>query len=351
MCVIESKLPGQFFRHKLLFQFSGSGTIETGSGPGVEREVYNVLSRCLVYDSSTIDSNSASSSGSNRMVTAQSIRSNTSNNNIDENIRKINNKYAIFHPVGDSNTGSSDTLGVYEPLHHDADNNTAVRNSGGSTSIMSKTVTTKNSSMSSSNSSDIHIQACYEIFGRLLGHLLLRSVASTHTSTHNQARFLDFQASSMLCLQLTDPFWKLIFNEVITLEDLANTDVVLYTNLTWLLEHSDVHELDLYFTTTTATSSMHSNKTTSTSNTTEKVIIMIENGDNILVTDTNKQLYIQKILEYKVINRLSTSAKCVRKGILAVIPEEVFNLFNFREISMMLTGIHIYMCIIRYGIV
>lgn len=65
-----------------------------------------------------------------------------------------------------------------------------------------------------------------------------------------------------------------------------------------------------------------------------KSVPLIENGDNILVTDENKEEYLKLMVNYKCkITETQSRMDALIKGILSVVPLEFLKIFNPRELG------------------
>jgi hypothetical protein len=69
---------------------------------------------------------------------------------------------------------------------------------------------------------------------------------------------------------------------------------------------------------------------------------LIENGENVHVTEQNKEDFVLALLDHMLISGLARQVECFRRGLLRVIPEEVISriaeLMSLKEIELMVCG-------------
>jgi hypothetical protein len=94
----------------------------------------------------------------------------------------------------------------------------------------------------------------------------------------------------------------------------------------WLRDNSGAEDLDLTFS---ITEDRNGSKVT---------IDLIKNGRNIPVDDSNKDMYIEKVVEHITETKIDRQAECVRQGLYAVVPRDLLELFNDREFSLLICG-------------
>lgn len=176
----------------------------------------------------------------------------------------------------------------------------------------------------------------FEIFGQLLGHLLLRTVGSDFTHDEDS---VNRAACNLLSINLSEVCWKLILGKEVRLADLESSDPSMHGNLKILLDTEGVDDLTLYFTAGLAASNSNNNaKVGADSNTAVRVVELIPGGTDVLVTDKNKHKYVAAIIKTVIVSRLQRQSTAIRKGIIRVIPEAAFNLFSHTDLSVLLSG-------------
>jgi hypothetical protein len=157
-------------------------------------------------------------------------------------------------------------------------------------------------------------------FGQLVGHLLLRKIRAASSSQSQYG-----SSTPVLSLNISECFWKLVCEEVVTLHDVASVDSELYKNLQWLLSNEGSSDLDLSFTATRSSSG--------------KVSELVKGGANISVDDSNKEEYVQLLVDHSVVTPMSAPAELTSAGIKSIIPEGCLNLFTGGDISLLVTGV------------
>jgi HECT-domain (ubiquitin-transferase) len=113
-------------------------------------------------------------------------------------------------------------------------------------------------------------------------------------------------------------------------------------NLLWVEENSGIEDLSLYFTAgaeyrTVEVDSAYDNysdcitpKSFGSKKSSFSSVNLIRGGDNILVTDANKDLYLQLMIKHCTYGRFGRQATAVRQGVISVLPKTVLELFNGR---------------------
>ncbi len=166
---------------KVMFNFKGSG--EDGRGMGVEKELFEDLSRCLVQqkDSDEYDlfGSELPTCGGPLFMSLDSYEMNDSD---------------ILNPI---------------PLANEISQPLAVE------------------------------KTRYICFGLLIGHVILRRIA--HEGAPGSV------GSVNLPLNISNLFWKIILRKDINLEDIADADPILYKSLVFVRDIDDVENLDLTF--------------------------------------------------------------------------------------------------------
>jgi hypothetical protein len=152
--------------------------------------------------------------------------------------------------------------------------------------------------------------------GFLIAHILIR-------------RLLHAPFPASLSLDLPHAFWQLVLRRDISVNDIADLDADVYRNLVWLEEHNDVEMLSLTFSAVLDSSG---------DNQPAKVTDLVANGSEIDVTEANKQDYVLLMTRHCVCMRMAAQADHLRAGILRIFPEEVLDLFTAREIMGMVCG-------------
>jgi E3 ubiquitin ligase SMURF1/2/E3 ubiquitin-protein ligase NEDD4 len=127
---------------------------------------------------------------------------------------------------------------------------------------------------------------------------------------------------------LSLPLRKQILSLPITFSDLEFIDVELYQNLIWLLDNNDVEHLGLYFTIDYQGPS--------------KQIVTYElkpGGSNILVTDENKEEYLQLRLKHRMLDSIKPQLERFLTGFYEVLPPELLCVFDYQELELLMCGV------------
>jgi hypothetical protein len=218
------------------------------------------------------------------------------------------------------------------------------------------------------NSRNVHdkekdpVMTHFGIFGQLIAHILLRSVANlsvqqintnrnNRTSHSNNSEYHsdadDYSDSDddsdgdgggirgnttsygrdVLSFDIAPIFWKLVLEEVITLDDIAGYDALMYQNLQYLLTTNHIDELSLTFTATDSDFGKISD-----------VIELEPQGKHKAVTNKNKERYVNLMVKHITSGRMQAQADLVRAGLLHILPRSCVELFSANEIGQLLVG-------------
>ncbi|XP_050422047.1 E3 ubiquitin-protein ligase SMURF2 isoform X2 [Adelges cooleyi] len=126
----------------------------------------------------------------------------------------------------------------------------------------------------------------------------------------------------------TTPFYKMLLNKPITLEDIEGVDPELHRSLTYLLENQ--LEKDIIDTTFAVEQSsfgvlkLHELKT---------------NGRNIQLTEDNKKEYVKLYVTYRFMRGIEQQFLALQKGLTEVVPGSLLKPFDEREIELIISGI------------
>ncbi|KAH7923840.1 HECT-domain-containing protein [Leucogyrophana mollusca] len=121
-------------------------------------------------------------------------------------------------------------------------------------------------------------------------------------------------------------FYKMILGKKATLADLEGVDADLYRSLVWMLDNDITDVLDETFTTTEDRFGE---------------IVEVElrpGGADIPVTDENKKDYVEAVVEYRTQTRVKAQLQSFMEGFLEVIPQDLINVFDERELELLIGG-------------
>ncbi|KAK9447529.1 uncharacterized protein V1518DRAFT_376799 [Limtongia smithiae] len=121
-------------------------------------------------------------------------------------------------------------------------------------------------------------------------------------------------------------FYKMVLKKRVVLADLEGVDADFYRNLTWVLEH-DVVDLDLTFSTEDNVFG-------------EVVTVDLKpGGRDIAVTNENKREYVELVTEWRITKRVEEQFNAFMSGFNELIPQELVNVFDERELELLIGGI------------
>ncbi|CAF3633948.1 unnamed protein product [Adineta steineri] len=122
------------------------------------------------------------------------------------------------------------------------------------------------------------------------------------------------------------PFYKMLLSKPITLADMESVDREYYQSLKYILDN-DPTELDLYFVVN------------------EEVLGELREhelkpgGQHILVTEQNKQEYIDMVINYRFVQRIKIQMDALRHGFKEILPLEYIQIFDEKEVELLISGL------------
>ncbi|XP_047139464.1 E3 ubiquitin-protein ligase NEDD4 isoform X1 [Hydra vulgaris] len=122
------------------------------------------------------------------------------------------------------------------------------------------------------------------------------------------------------------PFYKMMLGKKITLKDMESVDSEYHESLNWLLSH-DPTELDVMFVLDYESFGTIVSKE------------LITNGANIPVTNENKKQYIDLVIKWRFMDRVSEQMNAFMKGFEDIIPRTAIQVFDERELEYLLCGL------------
>jgi hypothetical protein len=148
----------------------------------------------------------------------------------------------------------------------------------------------------------------FEFIGRLLGKALIEG--------HHM--------KMSLCL----PLIKHMLGVPISFSDLEFLDEDLYKNCMWMRQNDQAELLNLDFTVQVMTSEGKS-----------QTVQLVPNGNQIDVTDSNKQKYLELLLQHYMFESISEQLNAFLKGFYDIVPAFLVTVFDYQEFDLMLSGI------------
>jgi len=121
------------------------------------------------------------------------------------------------------------------------------------------------------------------------------------------------------------PMYKMMIGEDLAFDDMEDLDNEYFTNLKKTLE-ADVTHFGLYFA---ITQDFYGKI---------EQIDLMEDGQNVPVTNENKNQYIEKLLYYKMYSSIRQQIDAFLGGFHELIPKELVSIFNFKELELLIAG-------------
>jgi E3 ubiquitin-protein ligase NEDD4 len=122
-------------------------------------------------------------------------------------------------------------------------------------------------------------------------------------------------------------FYKMILNRKITLKDMESVDSELHNSLQWTLDNDITDVLDCTFSTENDVFG-------------QKVTVDLKpGGRDIQVTEENKAEYVQLLSEWRIFRRVETQFRVFQDGFFEVVPRDLINVFDERELELLIGGI------------
>lgn len=122
-------------------------------------------------------------------------------------------------------------------------------------------------------------------------------------------------------------FYKMILRKKIVVDDMEGVDAEFYRNLEWTLDNDITDVLELTF-------SIVDNRFG------EMVTVDLKpNGHNTPVTNDNKLEYVELVTQWKIEKRVKEQFKAFITGFNELIPDDLVNVFDERELELLIGGI------------
>ncbi|KAL5046852.1 hypothetical protein BDW71DRAFT_207011 [Aspergillus fruticulosus] len=121
--------------------------------------------------------------------------------------------------------------------------------------------------------------------------------------------------------------YKCILSRNVSIKDMETLDLDYYKSLLWMLEN-DITDI---ITETFAVETDDFGE--------KQTIDLIENGRNIPVTQENKEEYVQKVVDYRLVASVREQLDNFLKGFHEIIPPELISIFNEQELELLISGL------------
>ncbi|KAK2760859.1 hypothetical protein FQN54_002099 [Arachnomyces sp. PD_36] len=122
-------------------------------------------------------------------------------------------------------------------------------------------------------------------------------------------------------------FYKMMLRKKVSIQDMEGVDEDFHRNLTWTLEN----DIDGVFELTFSIDDEQFGE--------RNTVDLIPNGSNIAVTNENKKQYVELVTEWKIQKRVEEQFNAFIAGFNELIPPELVNVFDERELELLIGGI------------
>ncbi|XP_027869854.1 E3 ubiquitin-protein ligase NEDD4-like isoform X2 [Xiphophorus couchianus] len=122
------------------------------------------------------------------------------------------------------------------------------------------------------------------------------------------------------------PFYKMMLQKPITLQDMESVDSEYFNSLKWILDN-DPEDLDLRFTIDEelfGETRQHDLK---------------PDGSEIVVTNENKREYIDLVMQWRFVNRIQKQMTAFKEGFFELIPKDLIRIFDGNELELLMCGL------------
>uniref|UniRef100_A0AAQ5YDI0 E3 ubiquitin-protein ligase n=1 Tax=Amphiprion ocellaris TaxID=80972 RepID=A0AAQ5YDI0_AMPOC len=122
------------------------------------------------------------------------------------------------------------------------------------------------------------------------------------------------------------PFYKMMLQKPITLQDMESVDSEYFNSLMWILEN-DPTDLDLRFTIDEELfGQTHQHE-------------LKPGGTEIVVTNENKKEYIHHVMQWRFVNRIQKQMTAFKEGFFELIPQDLIKIFDENELELLMCGL------------
>ncbi|KAI8378514.1 hypothetical protein BD560DRAFT_389578 [Blakeslea trispora] len=122
-------------------------------------------------------------------------------------------------------------------------------------------------------------------------------------------------------------FYKMILSKKVLVADMESVDADFHRSLMWILNNDITDILELTF-------SVDDDRFG------EMVTVdLIEGGRDVEVTEENKKEYVDLVTEWRISKRVEEQFKAFKEGFNQLIPQDLINVFDERELELLIGGI------------
>ncbi|XP_053355748.1 E3 ubiquitin-protein ligase NEDD4-like isoform X2 [Clarias gariepinus] len=122
------------------------------------------------------------------------------------------------------------------------------------------------------------------------------------------------------------PFYKMMLQKPIALQDMESVDSEYFNSLIWILEN-DPTDLDLRFTIDEELFGQTHQRE------------LKPGGADIVITDSNKKEYIHLVMQWRFVNRVQTQMSAFKEGFYELIPQDLIKIFDENELELLMCGL------------
>ena len=121
--------------------------------------------------------------------------------------------------------------------------------------------------------------------------------------------------------------YKNILGRSVSIKDMETLDLDYYKSLLWMLENDITDIITESFSIETDAFGE------------KETIDLIPDGRNIPVTQENKEEYVQRVVEYRLVESVREQLDNFLKGFHEIIPPELISIFNEQELELLISGL------------
>ncbi|KAG1714616.1 E3 ubiquitin-protein ligase SMURF2 [Nymphon striatum] len=125
----------------------------------------------------------------------------------------------------------------------------------------------------------------------------------------------------------TMPFYKMLLNKPITLEDIESVDPDLHRSLVWILDNDITDVIDCAFCVDHNSYGQH------------QVHELKPNGTDVPLTEENKKEYVKLYVNYRFMRGIEQQFLALQKGFNELIPQHLLRSFDERELELIIGGL------------
>uniref|UniRef100_A0A8C7ZSZ1 E3 ubiquitin-protein ligase n=1 Tax=Oryzias sinensis TaxID=183150 RepID=A0A8C7ZSZ1_9TELE len=122
------------------------------------------------------------------------------------------------------------------------------------------------------------------------------------------------------------PFYKMVLQKPIILQDLESVDSEYFNSLKWILDN-DPEDLDMRFTIDEERfGETHQHE-------------LKPGGADIVITNENKKEYIDMVMQWRFVHRVQKQMAAFKEGFFELVPEDLIKIFDENELELLMCGL------------